>query len=262
MSPSPPDVRSTRILGVRVDATSYTQAIELVRTWTELGESRIVCTANVHMLMTAYDDAAFRGVMRDADLVTPDGMPLVWTLRRIGYAQQERVYGPTLTCKLLSFSEEAGIPVGFLGSTPAVIENLQVRVKQAYPQIKLDYAYSPPFRVLDSVEDAAIVEAVNRSGVRILFVGLGCPKQELWMHAHRGKVNAVMLGVGAAFDYLAGVKPQAPLWVQRIGMEWFYRLVTEPKRLWKRYMVYNPRFAVAVTWELLTRRHNQTDKEI
>ena len=254
MSPYPPDVISTRILGVRLDATSYTQATELVRTWTELGESRIVCTANVHMLMTAYDDVAFRSVLRDADLVTPDGMPLVWTLRRMGYAQQERVYGPTLTCKLLSLSEETGIPIGFLGSTPAVIENLQVRVRQAYPQIKLAYAYSPPFRVLDSVEDAAIVDAVNRSGARILFVGLGCPKQELWMHAHRGQVNSVMLGVGAAFDYLAGIKPQAPLWVQRIGMEWFYRLVTEPRRLWKRYLIYNSRFVIKVLPWLLTRK--------
>jgi N-acetylglucosaminyldiphosphoundecaprenol N-acetyl-beta-D-mannosaminyltransferase len=107
---------------------------------------------------------------------------------------------------------------------------------------------------VDPVEDAAIVDAINQSGVRILFVGLGCPKQELWMHAHRGQVNAVMLGVGAAFDYLAGIKPQAPLWMQRIGLEWFYRLVTEPKRLWKRYVYHNPRFVVKVLGELITRK--------
>jgi N-acetylglucosaminyldiphosphoundecaprenol N-acetyl-beta-D-mannosaminyltransferase len=249
----PPAITTTHILGVRVDATSYAQATELVRTWAQAGESRMVCTANVHMLMTAYDDAAFRSVLDQADLVTPDGMPLVWTLRRMGYAGQARVYGPTLTGQLLSLAEATGIPVGFLGSTPAVIENIQVRVRQAHPQIKLAYAYSPPFRAVDPVEDAAIVDAINQSGVRILFVGLGCPKQELWMHAHRGKVNAVMLGVGAAFDYLAGIKPQAPLWMQRIGMEWFYRLVTEPRRLWVRYVYHNPRFVVKVLGELITR---------
>ena len=250
----PPTITTTHILGVRVDATSYTQATGLVRSWAQAGESRMVCTANVHMVMTAYDEAAFRSVLQAADLVTPDGMPLVWTLRRMGYAQQERVYGPTLMGKLLSLVEETGIPVGFLGSTPAVIENIQVQVRQAHPQIKLAYAYSPPFRALDPVEDAAIVDAINQSGVRILFVGLGCPKQELWMHAHRGQVNAVMLGVGAAFDYLAGIKPQAPLWMQRIGLEWFYRLVTEPRRLWVRYVYHNPRFVVKVLGELITRK--------
>jgi len=255
MLPDPSlSIVTTHILGVRVDATSYAQATGLVRTWAEAGESRTVCIANVHMLMTAYDDAAFRSVLQAADLVTPDGMPLVWTLRLMGYKDQGRVYGPTLTVKLLPRLAEAGIPVGFMGSSPDVIDKLQSRIKREYPRIKLGFTCSPPFRAMTSQEDKAIVEAINQSGIRVLFVGLGCPKQELWMHAHRGKVNAVMLGVGAAFDYLAGIKPQAPLWIQRIGMEWFYRLISEPRRLWKRYLVYNPRFMVAVIWELLNRK--------
>ena len=251
------NLSSTHILGVRVDATSYTQASELVSTWAKDEVSRMVCIANVHMLMTAYDDDAFRSVLQAADLVTPDGMPLVWTLRRMGYKNQGRVYGPTLTKKLLPLLTEAGLPVGFLGSTPGVIDRLQSRISQEHPQIKLVYAYSPPFRALTIQENTDIVAAINRSGARVMFVGLGCPKQELWMHAHLGEVKAVMLGVGAAFDYLAGVKPQAPLWVQRFGMEWFFRLVTEPKRLWKRYLVHNPRFVAKVTVELLRRYHSK-----
>ncbi|MHA1279691.1 MAG: WecB/TagA/CpsF family glycosyltransferase [Candidatus Helarchaeota archaeon] len=125
------------------------------------------------------------------------------------------------------------------------------RLSAKKPGINIAYAYSPPFRDLTAQEDEAVVKAINRSGVRVLFVGLGCPKQEIWMHEHKDRIPAVMLGVGAAFDFLAGVKPQAPHWIQRIGMEWFYRLITEPKRLWRRYFYNNPRFIVLALKELL-----------
>jgi N-acetylglucosaminyldiphosphoundecaprenol N-acetyl-beta-D-mannosaminyltransferase len=239
------------ILGMRIDPTSYNQVCTKIMGWATNCESRLVCAANVHLVMTAHDDPDYRIMINAADLVTPDGMPLVWTLRLMGYKNQERVYGPTLTTKLLPLLAAQDLPIGFLGSSPEVLEKLQQRVRQKHPGINIVYAYSPPFRELTLKEDQAIVDAINHAGVRVLFVGLGCPKQEIWMHQHKDKVQAVMLGVGAAFDFIAGVKPQAPLWVQRMGMEWFYRLATEPKRLWRRYVYNNPRFVLLVARELV-----------
>ena len=178
-------------------------------------------------------------------------MPLVWTLRLMGYKDQQRVYGPTLTQKLLPLLAAEGIPIGFLGSTPEVIQKLQDNIRKQHPGIKIVYAINPPFRDLTDDEDRQMVAEINSSGVRVLFVGLGCPKQEIWMYQHKGQVQAVMLGVGAAFDFIAGVKPQAPPWLQRLGLEWFYRLITEPKRLWRRYVYNNPRFVLLVARELI-----------
>lgn len=251
MSKSNYNSMKSSILGINISPTSYKQTCGTIVQWQENCESRMVCFANVHMVMTAYDNPGYKRIINDADLVTPDGMPLVWTLRRKGYPHQERVYGPTLTQKLLERLKDSGIPVGFLGSTPEVLGKLKDAVQTQYPGTNVVYSFSPPFRELTEEEDEELVNAINESGARILFVGLGCPKQEVWMHAHRGKVKAVMLGVGAAFDFIAGVKSQAPLWIQRLGMEWFYRLVTEPKRLWRRYFYNNPRFVVLVFRQLL-----------
>ncbi len=245
------------VLGMAVNPTSYDTACSEILDWQSNHQSKMVCVANVHLTMTAYDDPGYRAIINNADMVTPDGMPLVWTLRLKGYKDQERVYGPTLTQKLLPFLEEAGVPIGFYGSSPEVLEKLQQNIHQKHPNLKIVYAYSPPFHELTAEEDAAIVADINRSGARVLFVGLGCPKQEIWMYAHKNQVRAVMLGVGAAFDFIAGVKPQAPLWIQRIGMEWFYRLLSEPKRLWKRYLYYNPRFVIAIIRELLAEKLNK-----
>ena len=245
-----PSMKST-ILGLNITPTSYLQACKTVMHWGENSENKIVCVANVHVTMTAYDNPEFKDMINAADMITPDGMPLVWTLRLKGYKDQQRVYGPTLTEKLLPLLESEGVPIGFYGSSPEVLEKLQQNIREKHPNISIAYTYSPPFRELTSQEDEAVVEAINRSGARVLFVGLGCPKQEVWMHEHKGRINAVMLGVGAAFDFIAGIKPQAPHWIQRIGMEWFYRLITEPKRLWRRYFYNNPRFIVLVLKELL-----------
>jgi len=203
------------------------------------------------MTMIAYDHPSFRKIINNADIVTPDGMPLVWVLRLKGYKDQERVYGPILTQKLLTSLEKKGTCIGFFGSSPIVLEKLENSVRQKHPNINIVYSYSPPFRELTTLENEAIIDDINQSDVGVLFVGLGCPKQEIWMHAHKDRVKAVMLGVGAAFDFIAGVKPQAPNWIQKIGMEWFYRLISEPKRLWKRYIFYNPRFIIALLSELI-----------
>ena len=153
--------------------------------------------------------------------------------------------------KILKMAEEKAIPVGFLGGQPQTLEKLVSRVNSDFPELKLVYKFSPSFKEITMEEDNRIVEEIRNSGARILFVGLGCPKQEYWMHAHRGKVNAVMLGVGAAFDFYTGTVNQAPVWMQRTGLEWFFRLTREPKRLWKRYFINNPRFVILAFIEQL-----------
>jgi N-acetylglucosaminyldiphosphoundecaprenol N-acetyl-beta-D-mannosaminyltransferase len=239
-----------RILGMRVDATSYSDATRRVMEWARRAESRYVCCASVNNVMEAYDAAEFRRLMNAADLVTPDGMPLVWGLRRLGAAAATRVYGPELMRRVLAAAAAAGLPVGFYGATEAVLARLRAAVRQWHPELRIAYHFPPPFRPLTAAEDARVTEAIRASGARILFVGLSTPKQERWMAAHRGRVPAVMLGVGAAFDFLAGTKPQAPGWMQRAGLEWLFRLASEPRRLAPRYLKQNPRFALLFSLEL------------
>jgi N-acetylglucosaminyldiphosphoundecaprenol N-acetyl-beta-D-mannosaminyltransferase len=198
--------------------------------------------ATVHTVMEAHDDPDYRSIVNSADLVTSDGMPLVWGLRALGLRAAARIYGPDLTRALLDRSARAGVPVGFYGGSPRVLSQLLSRIGEEFPALMVAYAWSPPFRKLTVEEEADAVRSIQRSGARILFVGLGCPKQERWMARMRGPVPAVMVGVGAAFDFIAEVKPQAPAFVQRAGLEWLFRLGTEPRRLWRRYLYHNPRF--------------------
>jgi N-acetylglucosaminyldiphosphoundecaprenol N-acetyl-beta-D-mannosaminyltransferase len=219
--------------------------------WAARHASKYVCIATVNNVMESYDSPDFRGVMNHADLVTPDGMPLVWALKLLGYHSATRVYGPDLTPVLLERAVAKGLPVGFYGCAPEVLRRLLQVVTARFPGLQIAYACSPPFRPLNSEEDERAVHDINRSGARILFIGLNTPKQDYWMAAHKGRVQAVMVGVGAAFDFLAGSKRQAPRWMMRIGMEWFFRLVTEPRRLGKRYLKHNPRFVVLFALQLL-----------
>ena len=240
-----------RVLGMLVHATSYAQATDRILEWARAAESRYVSAASVNNVMEAYDSSDFGRIMDHADLVTPDGMPLVWGLRLLGARGARRVYGPQLTEHVLGAAERDGIPVGLYGSMPEVLGRLLSVLHGRWPRLGVPYACAPPFRPLTASEDAAVVGAIRDSGARILFVGLSTPKQERWMAAHRGRVPAVMLGVGAAFDFLAGVKPQAPAWMQNSGLEWLFRLATEPRRLFWRYLKHNPRFAALFAWQLL-----------
>ena len=242
------------VLGSRVDPTSYSEAANQVLSWAGLPEGRYVCAANVHMIMEAFDAPEFQRVVNQADLVTPDGMPLVWALRAMGVRGQSRVYGPDLTLHVAKAASEAGVPVGFYGGTPQSLEKLASTLLSLYPHLKIAYQYSPPFRQLTPEEDAAVVEQIKASGARILFVGLGCPKQEKWMFHHKDRLPLVMLGVGAAFDFIGGAKPQSPGWLQRIGLEWFFRLLQEPRRLWRRYLYQNPRFIWHIFRQLFLER--------
>jgi N-acetylglucosaminyldiphosphoundecaprenol N-acetyl-beta-D-mannosaminyltransferase len=245
---------SRSILGMRVDATTYADATSRILSWARAAESRSVAVATVNNVMEAYDDPSFREVMNGADLVTSDGMPLVWGLRLLGVPGATRVYGPELTPAVLAAAEESGVAVGFYGSTPDVLDRLLEHVRRRYPRLEVSYRTSPPLSEIDDDEDRRIVDEISRSGCRILFVGLGCPKQERWMAEHRGRVPAVMLGVGAAFDFLAGTKRRAPALMQRLGLEWLFRLASEPRRLWRRYLRHNPRFIVLFGAQVLRSR--------
>jgi N-acetylglucosaminyldiphosphoundecaprenol N-acetyl-beta-D-mannosaminyltransferase len=247
-------LESREVLGMRVDGTSYTDAVGRILAWTREAKSRYVCVSTVHMVMEAYDNPDFQRVVNEADLVTPDGMPLVWALRLLGIPEASRVYGPDLTPLLCEAAAHDGTPVGFYGGTARTLERMVAAVQREYPSLRVDYCYSPPFRALTAEEESGIVEAIRRSGVRLLFVGLGCPKQERWMAAHRKPLPLVMVGVGAAFDFLAGSKRQAPHHLQRLGLEWAFRLVTEPRRLWRRYLYHNPRYIALFASQLIRGR--------
>jgi N-acetylglucosaminyldiphosphoundecaprenol N-acetyl-beta-D-mannosaminyltransferase len=245
-----PEAARRTILGIGVDATSYEDATRRVVEWARRGESGYVCCAAVASVMEARESAAYRAALEGADLVTPDGMPLVWMLRRMGSAAT-RVYGPDLTLEVLRASEREGVAVGFYGSAQGTLARLRSRVEKQFPRLDIAFAEAPPFRALTAEEDEAAVERMRQSGARILFVGLGGAKQDLWMARHKGRVPAVMLGVGAAFDFLAGTKRQAPRWMQGSGLEWLFRLATEPRRLWRRYLRHNPRFAFLAMKQIL-----------
>jgi N-acetylglucosaminyldiphosphoundecaprenol N-acetyl-beta-D-mannosaminyltransferase len=247
-------VEARRVLGMRVDGTNYEHAATEILGWASHGESRYVCIATVNNVIEAHDNPAYQRVMEAADLVTPDGMPLVWGLNLLGVRGATRVYGPDLTPILCQRAAASGIPVGFYGSTPEVLADLTANLARRCPGLRIAYAASPPFMPQTPEEDAAVRERIDRSGVRLLFVGLGTPKQELWMAANSGALRAAMVGVGAAFDFIAGHKRQAPNLLQRLGLEWLFRLVNEPRRLWRRYLYRNPRFVVLFAAQLLRHR--------
>ncbi len=241
------------ILGVNLAVSNYDEVVQRCILWAKAGTTHSVLFANVHMLMEAHDCADFRSVLNSADMVNPDGMPLVWALRALGHSNARRVYGPDATEALLRAAQNSGIPIGFYGGSETTLAKLVAEVERQYPGIQIAFQMSPPFRQLSEAEDDNIVRHITNSGVRWLFVGLGCPKQEAWILNHRDRVPVVMLGVGAAFDFIARSKPQAPRWMMRNGLEWVFRLVSEPRRLAKRYLKHNPRFVLLFLRQWMTR---------
>jgi N-acetylglucosaminyldiphosphoundecaprenol N-acetyl-beta-D-mannosaminyltransferase len=252
--------KSQSILGSRVDATTYANATGRIIDWAIRGESRYVCVANVNNAIEAYDDPSYQRVMNEADLVTPDGMPLVWALRALGVRDATRVYGPDLTPIVCAGAAREAIPVGFYGGTPEVLDRLVLELTRRAPGLQVAYQWSPPFRSLTEDENREVVRAINASGARILFVGLGAPKQERWIAQQRGHIGAVMVGVGAAFDFISGAKRQAPRALQASGLEWAFRLAVEPKRLWRRYLTRNPRFVALFTLQLIKDKTGEQER--
>ncbi len=250
------DTKQTRpqranILGVGVSAVHMEMAIRQIAEWIVRDERQYVCVANVHTVAESQKDQRLRQINNSAGMVTPDGMPLVWVSWLLGYPQVERVYGPDLLLAVCQRSLQTGWSHYFYGGGPDVTGLLVERLAQRYPGLNIAGFDSPPFRPLTTEEDQAAVERINQSKADILWVGLGAPKQEYWMAEHRKHIfTPVMIGVGAAFDFHAGVKKQAPRWMQRSGLEWSYRLASEPRRLWRRYLKNNPRFLIGVFLQL------------
>lgn len=241
------------VLGAFIDALSWGDAIRQIVAWGAARESRYICICNVHSVVTTTLDSDFKMVVNEADMVTPDGAPVAWALRKLGFPVQERINGPDLMWKYLSEAERLGQNVYFYGSTDETLAKLRSSIDKHFQRLHVVGMYSPPFRPLSLLEDESVVEIINRSDAHVVFIGLGCPTQEKWMAAHRGRINAVMIGVGAAFDYHSGTIKRAPLWMQRKGLEWLYRLITEPRRLFKRYLVCNTLFTIGIAKQLIGR---------
>ena len=248
-----------KVLGVNVAVSNYDEVVEKSVLWAKQGESRAIFFAAVHMLMETHDRPSFCSEMNDRASLNPDGMPLVWALWALGERDATRIYGPDATERLLQASQDSDIPVGFLGGSQSTLNSLVAEVQRRYPTLKIVYTLSPPFRPLQPAEDEEIVRQISESGARMLFVGLGCPKQEQWIMAHLGQIPAVMLGVGAAFDFLAGTKKQAPRWMMRNGLEWVYRFASEPRRLGGRYLKHNPRFIALFFRQWLTEHGSRAE---
>ncbi len=244
------DAPSFRVLGVRVNAVQIPDVIRQMRAWIEArGAARYVAVTGMHGVSEAQRDASFRWVLESADLVVPDGMPLVWLGRRRGFRLARRVYGPEL---LATFMRETGPAYRhfFYGGAPGVAEKLAERCRRQYG-IRVAGIYYPPFRPLSAEEDEAAVRAINQAHADVVWVGLSTPKQEIWMYAHRDRLNVpLLLGVGAAFDLNAGTLRQAPAWMREHGLEWLFRLLMEPRRLWRRYLVNGSGFVGLVLLEM------------
>lgn len=237
------------VLGTGVSATSYASVLSQCRKWIEEKDrqpgSRYVAVLTVHSVMTAWLDRAYASALNTADAATPDGMPLVWALRSLGATGQRRVYGPDLMMALCGQAAGLGHRIYLYGGREDTLPMLRDALERRFPALRIAGMHSPPFRPLTAEEDAACVRDILNSAADIVFVGIGVPKQEIWMHRHRESLpGAIMLGVGAAFDFHAGRVRQAPGWMQRAGLEWLFRLCMEPRRLWKRYVLLNPLFVV------------------
>jgi len=233
----------TKVLTMDVDVTALRLVVDKVLQLACVNKGAYVCVSNVHMCMETFDLVDFCKVVNEADLVIPDGKPLSIAQKLLGHKGAQQVRGQDIMNALCALSGEKSLSIGFYGgSSDAVLNLVKTNLLAQFPDIKISYAFSPPFRVLSEPEDTEVVEQINKAKVDILFVGIGCPKQEIWMAGHKDKLSCVMLGVGAAFDFIAGDKKHAPRWVQKMGLEWLYRLCSEPRRLWKRYLSTNPRF--------------------
>ncbi len=244
---------TSRVLQTPIDIVDWPTALGRIERWAAKHESRYVCACNAHSIVTAAQDPRFREVLAQADMATPDGAPVAWMIRRLGHPTQQRVNGPDLMTSCCERAAANGTSIYLLGSTPGTLAALQHQLTLQFPGLRIAGAASPPFRALSPEEDQALVTRLNESGAGIVFVGLGCPKQEHWMAEHRGRVQAVMIGVGAAFDFHAGRIQRAPSWMRNNGLEWLHRLGSEPRRLCKRYIVTNAMFVVGATGQLLVR---------
>ena len=249
------------ILGVGVSAIDMAMALEVIEGWIISREPHYICVTGVHGVMESQRDEDLRRIHNQAGLVTPDGMPLVWLSRLKGFRHVDRVYGPDLMLALCERSVTRGYRHFFYGGAKGVPEQLAESLQRRFPGLQVVGTFSPPFRPLTPEEDREVVRMINEANPDIVWIGLSTPKQERWMASHVDRLTApVLIGVGAAFDFHTGRKPQAPRWMQRAGLEWLFRLLTEPRRLWRRYLINNPLFITLVVLQALGLRRYPLSK--
>lgn len=236
----------TNILGVKVSSTDYTKTLLKINDWIKKDQKKYVCVSNVHSIMECQKDIKLMAGVNNSGLITPDGMPLVWLSNLYGN-KAKRVYGPTLLDKLCHLSEKNYYSVFFLGGTKSLLHKLSQKINLLYPKLKVIDYIDTPVRPIPALDNSKIIKKLNSSKARFIFIGLGCPYQERWMIQNREKLNAnVLIGAGAAFDFISGNIKEAPEWIQRIGFEWLFRLTQDPKRLWQRYTITNLLFIYRV----------------
>ena len=240
------------VIDTYIDALEWGPTIEAISGWAERRESRSVTVCNVHSVVTARSDSALRDAINASDMATPDGMPIAWFLGRRRGKKQSRVSGMELTVALCAEAEARNIVVSFYGSQPATLVLLRAELSSRFPRLRIGAMISPPYRPLAAEELSANIAALNSSGAGIVFIGLGCPKQEIWMHANGSRISAVQIGVGAVFDFMAGTVKRPPAWMQNSGLEWLGRLLSEPRRLWRRYLVTNSLFVAWLARDFLS----------
>jgi len=254
--------REFDLFGVGISATSYDQVVSQLVALAKHGGKAIVDFVPVHGLMCSVTDETYRKRVNTFDIVCPDGQPIRWALNYFhGTNLTDRVYGPETTWRLCEAAAQNDIGCYFYGATPQAIEKLTANLREKLPGLRIVGAESPPFRALTPEEDQAAVKRINDSGAEFVFIGIGCPKQGVFGHEHRDRLNGIQLLVGAAFDFHAGTVDQAPPWMQKRGLEWLYRLVKEPKRLWKRYLVTNTHFMWLVIREWVRRHFNSIGRK-
>jgi N-acetylglucosaminyldiphosphoundecaprenol N-acetyl-beta-D-mannosaminyltransferase len=231
-------MQKKRFLSLDISLGTYDEFIRKILYLAHIKQSSYVCVANVHMLVEAHKDDNFQAIVNNADIITPDGMPLAKGLKFLYGIKQDRVAGMDILPDLLKFSE-GKFSVFFYGGTPKIVDKINKYCKHHYPELNIVGAYAPPFRELTEKENREVIEIINTSGADFVFVALGCPKQERWMYSMKGKINCCMLGIGGALPVMLGLQKRAPIWMQRSSLEWLYRLYQEPKRLFKRYFITN-----------------------
>lgn len=249
-----------RLLTVDVSHVSYPVVVDAILSAAHQRRSASVCLANAHMLIEAQFNATFRQILNQTWIVAPDGKPLSILMRWLYGEDQDQIAGPDLMPSILKRAEQEGIYVFFYGSTPEVLEKLAAKITQIYPKLLVAGMVSPPFRPPTEAENEAIAQTINISGAQIVLVALGCPKQEQWMFMQTQRIQAVMLGVGAAFPFFTGDLQRAPRWMQQAGLEWLYRLIQEPGRLWKRYFIGNTLFLILAGLQLARHKIAPTNR--
>jgi N-acetylglucosaminyldiphosphoundecaprenol N-acetyl-beta-D-mannosaminyltransferase len=258
LTPPIPAPDAVDVVGIPLGLIDYEGALDWIESMVEARQQGYVCVCNVHAVMAAAEDPKLRAALMGSSLNVPDGQPLVWALNMLGHSLKDRVYGPELMARYCARAVSSGQRMYLYGGrNQGALVQLALNLRQRYPGVRIVGGYSPPHRPLTTEERAAVVKEINGSHADVVWVGIGVPKQEKWMAEMRSELEApVLAGVGAAFDFHAGLVPQAPNWLQESGLEWAYRLAHEPRRLWRRYMRYNPRFVGAFARQLRGHRRS------